>query len=204
MESLFRLDCKTMLKHSQSVLTWRTSIKPALMRSLLLRGSLLAGAGALLLVTAGAFLPTAHLKIWGLPLLIVAFLFITIGLLPYRRLTKLEVQSNELHYDGTSLLFVSKGKPVLRIPAASIAMLCYREEDPHYGLCIQLKTPLPEKVIVLQARFDLKGMLSASRQCMPGCDLFFPYFSERSCNELGECLNPCLDDVMHFDESHHF
>lgn len=165
---------------------WRSSIKPLLLRSLLLRGSLLGGAGALMLLLLGTFLPASHLKIWGLPILIVSLIFITIGLLPYRRMVKLETHPDELQIDEKNLLFSRNGKPLLQIPLSAISELHYIEEPHLYGLSIRLKPSPLEKVKVLQEGFDIENFISESRTRFNGCDIFLPYFSELTSTEINE------------------
>ncbi len=54
----------------------------------------------------------------------------------------------------------------------------YVEKEELYGIALWVK-PTPEKIKILDERFDLEGFLFESHQKF-GCDLFFPYFTEES------------------------
>lgn len=137
-----------------------------------------------MLLIAGAFIPVSLLKTWGLAILIVALLLITIGLIPYRRLTKLETSPDEIHCDDTFLFFIRKGKPIYQIPLSTIDRLEYVEKDALYGLCIWLKAT-EEKIKVFNPEIACH-----QHPICQGADLFFPYFSERSCKEIQEFKSP--------------
>jgi len=168
----------------QSTFKIRSSIKPKLLRVTLKKGALIGGAGALTLLLAGTLLPLEQLKIWGLPALVVGFVLISVGLLPYRKLTRLELKPHELHYDGEFFLFLQQGKPLFKIPEESVEKMCYVEKEQMYGIAIWLKRPIEEKVRVLQPHFQFEAFVSDSAQRFEGCDLFLPYFTERSWKEL--------------------
>lgn len=168
---------------SSKTVTWRSSVKPKVLRSTLLKGSLLAGSGALMLLLAGTFFPLSQLKIWGLPILIASLIFITLGLLPYRRLTQLETSPDELQLDEKALTLFRKKKPLLQLPLSLIAHVHYLENSSTYGLCIHLKSASQEKIKLFEKALE-KGTFVRE-----GCDVFFPYFSERSSQELNEHLS---------------
>jgi len=161
-------------------ITIRTAIKPELKSAALKRGGWIAAAGAVMIVLGGTMLPLAYLKIWGLPLFLAGLVLIAIGWLPYRQLQRLELKPHSLDYDGEYFLFVKDGKPLFKIPESSIAKLEYVEKEHLYGLAIWLKKPVEEKVRVLQARFNFEAFVSDSASRFQGCDLFLPYFTERS------------------------
>jgi hypothetical protein len=89
-------------------LTLRTSVRPELKRTLLIRGMILAVIGLALLMVGGIFLPPETLKQWGFPLFLVSILCIGGGLIPYKRVVKLESAPDsivisdrgEIHYKG--------------------------------------------------------------------------------------------------------
>ncbi|NGX61748.1 MAG: hypothetical protein K940chlam9_01237 [Chlamydiae bacterium] len=128
------------------------------------------------------------MKIWGIPLFFTGLILIAIGILPYRRLTRIQLKPHEFHYDGQSLHYYEQGKPQLRIPQNSIESLSYVEKDELYGLLIKLKRPFQEKIAILNNRFDLESFLTKSAEKFPEGDLFLPYFSERSFKEAASWL----------------
>jgi hypothetical protein len=146
-------------------LVLRSSIRPSLKHSLLQRGTFLGFIGGLLFLLAGIFLPLPQLSIWGLPVLGAAFALITAGLLPYRRLSHLEMHPHEISLTEQRLRFSRSGKPSFTLPLSCIKRIDYRDAPRHYGIAIWLKNPLPAK---------------------EGCDIFLPYFSKRSFDEMKE------------------
>ena len=158
-------------------LTLRSSIRPSLMRYSLWRGAILAGIGVILLLTGGAFLPAAPMKIWGLPLFLVGIALITWGWLPYRRLRRLEMNPHRLIIEKDWLHFSANNQTLLSIPWESVAQFKYMENGRNYGMGIELKKPLPQQIIVHAGGKGGYGM--PVWKCY-GCDLFLPYFSERA------------------------
>lgn len=150
----------------QETIKLRTSIKTPLMRRVVLRGSFLALLGAAILLYAGVVMPVDSLSIWGLPLLLVSGSLITLGLLPYRKLTRLEKKPDELIISENQIQYIVRGKSSLTIPQQNIARTAYVEHGNMYGICVWLKHPTPNK----NSRYDL----------------FFPYFSEKAALTLQE------------------
>jgi hypothetical protein len=162
---------------------WRSSITTQLLNLTLKRGGWLGGGGAFLLIGSGIFLPLPLLKILGIPLFVTGILLIAIGWLPYRKLVQSQLKPDEIHYDGSSLFFLRRGKPLFQIEERSIQKLAYLKKEEGGGIGVWLKKPVERKVKVLQPRFDYAAFSAWSYQ-QGACDLFFNYFSERSCEEL--------------------
>lgn len=160
----------------------RSSIKTSLMRHTLMKGTLLAIVGAGILVYAGIVMPKDTLSLWGLPLLLISGGLITWGMLPYRKLTRLEKKPDELVLTNSHLHYLPGGKPALTIPQQSIERIAYLDRGTIYGIAIELKHPSPEKVIV-QNNFNAEQFEKRSRERYD-CDLFFPFFSENSAKIL--------------------
>lgn len=140
------------------ILTLRSSIKPALMRHILMRGSCISGIGVIILLLSGAYLSPDHLKIWGLPIFIAGIALITWGMLPYRRLRHLELHPYRITVDAEgSLQFSKDSKPIFTTPIEAIAQINYIEKKHLYGIEITLKDNRTQ---------------------------FFPYFSPHSFHEL--------------------
>jgi hypothetical protein len=118
----------------------RTSIKPDLMRSVLFRGSFLGGLGVILLAATGAFLPVPILSRWGIPIFLTSMGLIAVGMLPYRKLTRLEKNPDEiLISEDEQFVYRRKGKVVFAIPLSSINSCTYVDDASHYGIEITLK-----------------------------------------------------------------
>jgi len=155
----------------------RSSLRPSLLRRVVFSGTIVALVGVLTLLF-GLFLPNAQLNVWGIPLFICGMLCITCGLLPYRRLTKLERYPHQIvAIEDQALHFLFYGKPALTIPRSSIERLQYREEKTMYGIAVKLKRPLPQKVVV-HSRFNVNKVTDSEG------NLFLPYFSQYSYDSL--------------------
>lgn len=162
----------------------RTSIQPKLMKRTLLFGFSLAFAGILILLLAGIYVSETEMSFWGFPLFGLGMALIVIGLLPYRRLTRLELKPNLLTIvDEDCLEYRFKGKKVMTVPLKGIEEVIFIERGSHYGIGINLKDSMPEKICVHQSHFDMNAFQEKSRVKF-GCDMFFPYFTQRSFDRL--------------------
>ena len=167
----------------KNVLTLRSTIRPQLMRKTLFRGGILALIGIFILMYAGIFLSISTLRLWGFPIFLCSLTLITIGLLPYRELSKLEVQPFILKaYDLEYLEYIEKGKSILTIPFVSIEDIIYVDNSEDYGIGIRLKKPSPSKIKIHDPRFNVHDFQKNEHNLR--IDLYFPYFSKRSFNEL--------------------
>ncbi|MCB1136052.1 MAG: hypothetical protein KDK78_07285 [Chlamydiia bacterium] len=174
---------------STESLTLHSAIDPAVTRSLLRRGMLSAGLGALLLFWAGTQWSTEVLADWGWLALLVSVTLIALGLYPYRKLTQLELKPNQLVITTETITFLSKGKPFFVVPHGCIGSVAYYRDGTLYGIKVELASAGGEKIHVLEPKFDM-GTYLARNQRRLACDLFFPFFSERAYKELQEILEP--------------
>ena len=145
-----------------------SSISPSLLRFVLFRGTFLAGIGSAILLFAGIFLPAKRLDLWGLPFFLLAFGLIAWGLIPYRRLKRLETNPYVLLCDDKEEVhFFARGKLQLSIRRRSIKDIMWVEKkkrfwlfsSPAYGIEVALHQPR-------------------------NATLFFPYFSKASFEEF--------------------
>lgn len=151
----------------------KSVIKDKLLRKALFKGTVIALCGL-------SFIFFAAIKgVLSLLILSVGLILITIGLFPYKKLSKLQLEPHKLENDGEHLIFIkSGGKPLFKIDLKSIEKIEYVEKKGFYGLGVLLKRPLFEKIKVLQPRFQMKPFI------YEGYDLFLPYF-----------LTPTLDNI---------
>jgi hypothetical protein len=160
----------------------RTSIKETLKRFVLIRGTVLGIIGCILLYAA-LFLPVDQLKIWGFPIILLAGGLIAVGFIPYRTLTKREHKPDELIIEGDyALHFNAQGEPTFTIPLSNVERYSYLEKGNLYGIGLWLKEP-NGKVEVHNEQFDLDKFQQNSQKKYE-CDLFLPYFTQRSYNIL--------------------
>jgi hypothetical protein len=163
----------------------RTVISSQLMKRTLLTGFAIALIGILGLLLGGIFLSLLSLQTWGLTLFLLSLGLITWGLLPYRRLSSLQLKPNEFSLvDADHLAFYAKGKKMMTIPLKSIDRLSYISQATLYGIAFWLKPQPASPVIIHQRASEVYALRQKGHQL--GADLFFPYFNQRAYDELVE------------------
>lgn len=164
----------------------KTSISPPFMRHTLFLGMIFASIGILGLILASIYIDLADMQRWGWIVFLICLGLITIGMLPYRRLVRLQMNPNELHMvDPSNLQYYSKGQSLLTLPLNSIAKVDYIDRKTIYGIAVWLKPPPNDPVIVHQCRHVVDA-LRQQGQKLAGANLFFPYFNQRAFQELAE------------------
>jgi hypothetical protein len=155
------------------------------MAKTLQRGTAIAALGAFLMVITGAFLPLEQLSRWGWILFLIGFSCIAAGLIPYRLLTRLEKKPNEIVIGQDGLIhYFQRGQETFTIPQEMVKEIIYIDRKEIYGIGLKLAPSSQQKVI--KHAGSLKNGFFEMRKY--GCDIFFPYFSRRSYNELLEIL----------------
>lgn len=158
-----------------------TTVKPSVRRRHLLRGTALAGIGMLFLVIAGVFFPPSILQSWGLFILIAGGLLIGLGLLPSRRLARLAANPDALDVtDEGNIEFIADKQVLFSFPLDTVDKVSYQEDTVCYGMLIHIKQGL-------QVRTFLSPK-DAEAYRRNGNGLFFPFFSEKSCEALQEFI----------------
>lgn len=171
---------------AKEILKIRSTISSSLLRTVLFRGYALACLGMFILVTAGSELQIEYLHQWGWILFLIAIGFITLGMLPYRRLTRLQLTPNELILiDHDHVLYTHKGKQLLKLPLKTVAQSRYISDLTHYGIAVWLKSPPIEPIRVFQSPEDVENIRRKGNS-IDGADLFFPYFNQRAYAEWME------------------
>ncbi len=155
----------------------RSSIKPTLLYSSLIRGTFLAGIGILILLFFGTFIPVEPLKIYGPFIILISLLFITLGLYPYQKLKQLEVNPHEILLNEDHLIFSWKRKPLIMVPFSEIDKIVNIQLESRYGIGILLKKPINHHLI--DPNFDEKKFIASSQKNY-SCDLFLPFFTTYS------------------------
>lgn len=174
------------MDHNQTIL--RSAIIPSTMQHTLWRGTILGIAGAACLLVPGIFMPLDVMQVWGFPLFIAGIGLIAFGLIPYRKLKKLEENPNRIILEETSIGYAAGGKLLFTLPVEAIDRVAFLENTSSYGICITLKSPLPAKLRGEDSRFDLVDFRAKSLS-KHGCDLFLPYFSRRAFETLTDYLD---------------
>lgn len=154
----------------------KSSITRELRRRKIFIGTAISLLGMLILLISGVFLPVETLKIWGFPLLLLGGMLVTIGLLPYRQMTRLEMNPYEWRSDGENgLILVQFGKKILSIPISSIKEVIFIEEGMGFIL------DKSQKVTIFDKKYQPKSINGKA-------DLYFPYFTKRAVKEVEEFI----------------
>lgn len=155
-----------------------SSIKPEMKRSMLLRGSVIAGIGALIIVVTGTLLPLEQMEFWGWPIIIFSLGLITLGLLPYRRLCALEDNPNVLVMTEDGIVYYHRQRKRLTLPKDAIDKLEYLHDQNLYGIGIWLKKD-PEHPPIVHDPFFNANSHQKKAKILFKSDLIFPFFTER-------------------------
>lgn len=115
----------------------------------------------LILVLGSILIPKETLEKWGIYLFFLSALLMAVGLVPYRRLQKLESNPNKIIINDSYLLYIREEK-TLSIPIEQIQSLEWVERTSIYGINLRLKN---------------------------GQTKFLAFFSKRSFDELKEILS---------------
>jgi len=171
----------------------RSSVSSPLMRHVLFKGFSIAFVGILLLVLTGIYLPVTSLKAWGWLIFFFSLALIAWGLLPYRRLSRLQLKPDELIIaNGDGLTYVSKGKKVLSFPLDSVRQISCINKPHYYGIAIYFKDSSHSPMTIYEVAVVEK--LQRGRRKMKRGDLFFPYFNRRSYDELKDWIQTTSGD----------
>jgi hypothetical protein len=169
---------------TRNILVLRSSISSALLKETLLRGFIVAFFGVLILLFAGSYLPVEFLHKWGWSLFLIGIGLVTLGMLPYRHLSRLQIKPNELILsDSDHIVFFQKGKKLLTIPLQSIAQMKCVIHPRLYGIALWLKSTPLEPIVVHQSAKEVENMRRLGQR-IGNADLFFPYFNQRAYDEL--------------------
>lgn len=170
----------------EAVLTLRSSIKASLKKQTIIRGTILGGLGISLWLFGAIALPENTLNFWGWPILLIGGILIVIGLLPYRRLSRLENRPHEIVVTDLEELYCSMhGTPFFKIALENIEEMAYLDDENRYGIGLWIKLPKNKYIEVLYPSLVLETYL---KDCQKHyfCDVFLPFFSKRSFEELEE------------------
>lgn len=121
-------------------LSFWTTVKPQLLKKVLLQGTVLAGCGVIILVLAGILIPRNIMEIWGIYIFFLSAILMAVGLVPYRHLQKLESNPNKITLSDDRTLHYHKGDRILySIPFDQIQSLEWIDKKNIYGITLGLK-----------------------------------------------------------------
>lgn len=144
-----------------------SSVHPSLLKKVLFKGFLLGLIGVLIILFSGTFLPPNILKIWGVWVFILGITLIAWGLIPYRKLSRLAAKPNQILVSKDHLEYYSGGILKMSLLLQTIEKWDFIQQGTMYGIRIEIKSKSN----------DLEKE-----------EIFLPYFSKRSFNELKEMI----------------
>jgi hypothetical protein len=162
---------------------FQSTVGPKLLNRMLLRGALLCVFGLGVLVVMGWQMPAERLKLWGIPLVLVALGFVLIGLVPYRQLLQLKKNPDEISLSSKQLLYSRRGQLMFTIPFAAITRTDFIEPRGVYGMALWFHPGAEGQIAAHNARLNLDQIGKLCRRRF-GCDLFLPFFSREDCGAI--------------------
>lgn len=167
--------------------TLHSVISSRLMKRTLFKGIWFALVGIIGLLIAGIFLPVSTLQELGFFIFLFSIGLIAFGMLPYKRLSRLQLNPNRIIFNHLGYLeYYSEGNKQLTIPIESILKIAY-EDRVIYGISVWIKHPCLNPVIVHKEFKGLNRMRLEGR-ALSGADFFIPYFNERAFKEVSGWL----------------
>ncbi|MEL7432122.1 MAG: hypothetical protein AAGI90_06330 [Chlamydiota bacterium] len=100
----------------------------------------------------------------------------------YYALSSSKKRCDELIFSEKMLTYKLQGRHVLSLPINVIGKITYEEKGSRYGIAILLSVPFQEHLVMHHPDFSLKAFQKRSKAY--GCDLFFPYFYEKTLQEI--------------------
>lgn len=161
-------------------MTITTTVSSKVLKDALFKGSALAILGILTLTAAAIFLPAARLQESGSLIFFISILLIAVGLIPYRQLSRLQLNPSRLSFDSEEIHYFQRGKKILTIPLASLSNWNFIDDPFHYGMTATIQKP-PYPLLTIYYPREVKKLRKKGAQL--GADLFFPFFNRRSYEE---------------------
>ena len=126
---------------------------------------------------------------WGLPLYLVGILLIVVGLKPHQKLKQLENNPNVIFVDQNLMLtFKSKGLEIFSISLRAFSKFEYIDHGDNYGLAFWFAHPMRHYFFSHIPSIKLDEMQKEAKTKY-GCDIFLPYFSNRTREALHEFID---------------
>lgn len=152
-----------------------TTIKPNLLKYYLIKSTILSIFGISVLFLGGIFLPSYLLAYFGIPILLLGGALITWGMIPYKKINRLELKPNEILLTDSYFQYFESRKPIISIPIQQISEYDFFENDIDYGVKVYI---LNEHGIIYHTK---KLHLNRDNK---GEYFIFPYFPLRAFTRL--------------------
>jgi hypothetical protein len=163
---------------------FRSSIHSSLKKQTLLRGSFIAALGALLIACGGIFLTVQQLGRWGIIIYGLGIALIALGLIPYRRMCRLEECPDQLVVSEDGLWsYYRRNKLIFTLPQKNIKKIDYIDNKSWYGISIACCTVKKLKMKIYDFKTAKKFFCKKK-----SAQIFLPYLSRNTYNALNELI----------------
>ena len=108
-------------------------------RRLLFRGLCFGGCGIGVILFFGVWATPLFLSKWGLLIFCATLILISVGLIPYKNLTRLETRPHQILINEKELIFISSKGSHKSIPLSSIKAISFWKLKTKYGLMLDLE-----------------------------------------------------------------
>ncbi len=163
-------------------ITVKTTISTKILKKSLFQGSCIAIAGVSLLLLGGILFSLTLLQKTGLFLFLLSSSCITLGLLPYRKYSQMQLNPPSLIREENTIEYYHKGKKIMMVPVQSIIKHAYVDDPLGYGILLSCKMQGSSPIIVYREIALIEKMRKEAAQW--NGTLFFPFFNRRAYDHL--------------------
>ncbi len=180
-----------MRNEQQQQLILRSVIRSSILEQHLLQGSCIAFVGvAVLFFTYYDLLPI--IDGWASIFMWIGFGLIAIGLIPYKKLTRLEVNPYLVYVDSQELSLIFRQKCLMKLPLHLIRDVSHFETNKLFGMAISFENkdiysvPVPR---VIEKATKKAMALQSQPSCPNHKTIVIPYLTETSTREFSSHLH---------------
>jgi len=190
-------------------------------RKYFLRGAFFLLLGVVSLLACSMFLYLNFTYAYFLACFFVGLGSLWIGWSFFQKIAKMDFHPDEIIFYENALGYQRKDKLLFVLPFSAISSLTFISKRNHYGIGFFLKNTQKEKILLNDTNFDLLDFHKNSKKKYR-CDLFFPFFSHGTYEELKELCTylkqnlqfihqgnllsteAFLENIMHSEDTYNF
>lgn len=167
--------------------TFRSSVKPLILRKNLFRGTFFSLIAFLLLFFLYQGGKEGPLASWGALVFLVSLALMAYGFIPFRKLSSLLTSPSKIVCTPTKLTFFDKGCAKMEVPYDLVDRLAFIESSNLYGITLKLKEEEELKVKLLEKAPRLKEEI-AWNLLNYQAEIFFPFFDQATAKEIKDLI----------------
>lgn len=169
----------------------QSTIDATTLKKSLFQGTSISALGALLFIVPTLFLSIPYLSRWGLYLFTISFFLIAIGMLPYKRLLKLQITPHVIEFLPEGIALWWKQKKICFISFSHLASIVYQADKKIPGIQLHITG--------IDHYYCHKKIVDRWQQKMQKkyrCDFFIPYISQKSYFKAQKFLEAYLKNIV--------